>query len=96
MLVILQSTAWANNWITNKTILQYAASVANPSFTSFRTNQTSDDVPVADTWYIGYVIRYGQNISVHMTTMDNASKMFINNSVNGGSTWTGWKTFIGT
>lgn len=88
-----QSTAWANNWITNKTILQYAASVANPSFTTFRTSATSTDVPIANEYYIGTVERYGQNITVKMTTMQDASKMYINNSVNGGSTWTGWQLY---
>jgi hypothetical protein len=51
-------------------------------------------VPIANEYYIGTVERYGQNITVKMTTMQDASKMYINNSVNGGSTWTGWKTFL--
>lgn len=91
---ISQSTAWSNNWLTNTSILAYAASVATPSFTSFRTSATSTDVPIANEYYIGTVERYGQNITVKMTTMQDASKMYINNSVNGGSTWTGWKTFL--
>lgn len=91
---IAQSTAWSNNWLTNTSILAYAASVANPSFTTFRTSATSTDVPIANEYYIGTVERYGQNITVKMTTMQDASKMYINNSVNGGSTWTGWKTFV--
>jgi hypothetical protein len=91
---IAQSTAWSNNWLTNTSILAYAASVANPSFTTFRTSATSTDVPIANEYYIGTVERYGQNITVKMTTMQDASKMYINNSVNGGSTWTGWKTFL--
>lgn len=91
---ISQSTAWANNWLTNTSILAYAASVADPSFTTFRTNATSTNVPIANEWYIGTVERYGQNITVKMTTMQDASKMYINNSTNGGSTWTGWKTFV--
>ena len=89
-----KSTAWSNNWLTNTSILAYAASVANPSFTTFRTNATSTDVPIASEYYIGTVERYGQNITVKMTTMQDASKMYINNSTNGGSTWTGWKTFL--
>lgn len=92
--LVAQSTAWVNNWI-GVPILEYAASVANPSFTTFRTSETSTGVPVK-AWYIGYVIRYGQNISVHMTTMDNASRMYINNSNNSGSTWTGWHVYAGT
>lgn len=91
---ISQSTAWSNNWLTNTSILAYAASVADPSFTTFRTSATSTDVPIANEYYIGTVERYGQNITVNMTTMQDASKMYINNSVNGGSTWTGWKTFL--
>ena len=92
--LVEQSTAWSNNWLTDTSILAYAASVANPSFTTFRTNATSTDVPIANEYYIGTVERYGQNITVKMTTMQDASKMYINNSVNGGSTWTGWKTFL--
>ena len=93
---IAQSTAWANNWLTNTSILAYAAGVANPSFTSFRTSATSIDVPIANEYYIGTVERYGQNISVKMTTMSNASKLYINNTVNGGTTWTGWHVYTGT
>lgn len=92
---IAQSTAWANNWLTNTSILAYAASVANPSFTTFRTSATSTDVPIAKEYYIGTVERYGQNITVKMTTMQDASKMYINNSINGGSTWTGWYVYTG-
>lgn len=93
---IAQSTAWANNWLKNTSILAYAASVANPSFTTFRTSATSTDVPIANEYYIGTVERYGQNISVKMTTMSNASKLYINNTVNGGTTWTGWYVYTGT
>jgi hypothetical protein len=91
--IVSQSTAWVNNALTNTSILAYAASVANPSFTTFRTSATSTDVPIANEYYIGTVERYGQNITVKMTTMQDASKMYVNNSINGGSTWTGWQLY---
>ena len=77
-------------------LLQAVATIPADYFRAFRTTATTTNQPRTGMYGFGYIVRAGSNnILIQITEMAEPGIMYQNTSVNGGTSWSGWKKFTG-
>lgn len=95
---IAQATAFVTEYVNigAEDMLAKIAQMNANKMIYFRTTSTTTNGPGTGLYLIGTAIRANANILINASEMEKPEIIYQNSTINGGTSWKGWKKFTGT